>query len=222
MIPAAIIFDFDGVIIDSESVANAALAEALTAAGYATSIDDSLSHYMGHRWDDTRLRIEARWNCVLPESFREDYRAVFQARVGEGLPEVGGVAEFLDRLPDRPRAIASSSSTQWLASNLDRLGLRHHFGDRLFSGAEHVERGKPHPDVYLHAAAEIGVEAKGCWVVEDTATGATAALAAGMRVIGLCAGSHCRADHGDRLQAAGVHHIAHDYAKVARLIGLAD
>jgi beta-phosphoglucomutase-like phosphatase (HAD superfamily) len=117
-----------------------------------------------------------------------------------------------------PKAVASSSPTRWLRGSLERFGLLHHFGDRLFSAAEHVSRGKPHPDIYLHAARAIGVEPARTLVLEDTAPGVAAARAAGMTVVGLCAGRHCGSGYGDRLRAAGAAPVLTTYTQVLEFI----
>lgn len=88
----------------------------------------------------------------------------------------------------------------------------------MFSAREHVTRGKPHPDIYLHAASVLGVDPKGAVIIEDSPVGVRAALAAGATVIGLCAGGHCRSGYEARLVEAGAHHVAHDYGEVARLL----
>jgi beta-phosphoglucomutase-like phosphatase (HAD superfamily) len=118
-----------------------------------------------------------------------------------------------------PKAVASSSPTRWLRGALERFGLAHHFGDRLFSAAEHVGRGKPHPDIYLHAARQLGAVPGEVLVLEDTAPGVAAARAAGMTVVGLCAGRHCGPGYGDRLRAAGAGLVAGTYAEVLDFIG---
>jgi HAD superfamily hydrolase (TIGR01509 family) len=128
------------------------------------------------------------------------------------------VAEFLAALPPMPKAVASSSPTHWLRGSLERFGLAQYFGDRLFSAAEHVSRGKPHPDIYLHAALEIGVEPAGILVLEDTAPGVAAARAAGMTVVGLCAGRHCGPGYGDRLRSAGASPVVGTYAEVLEFL----
>lgn len=125
---------------------------------------------------------------------------------------------FLEALPPVPKAVASSSPTRWLRSALQRFGLAHHFGERLFSAAEHVGRGKPHPDIYLHAARELGVDPGQVLVLEDTAPGVVAARAAGMTVVGLCAGLHCGPGYGDRLRSAGAATVAASYAEVLDFI----
>lgn len=129
-----------------------------------------------------------------------------------------GVEAFLDALPPIPKAVASSSPTRWLSGSLERFGLAHHFGERLFSAAEHVVRGKPHPDIYLHAARELGVDAGKVLVLEDTAPGVVAAKAAGMTVVGLCAGLHCGPGYSERLRSAGAEPVVASYAEVLDFI----
>jgi HAD superfamily hydrolase (TIGR01509 family) len=176
-----------------------------------------VERYIGLNWRDTRAVIEAGIGRPLPADFRPRTKQAFQLRLDE-VNAVAGVEAFLDALPPVAKAVASSSPTSWLRGSLERFGLAHHFGDRLFSAAEHVSRGKPHPDIYLHAARALGVEPKQVLVIEDTAPGVTAAKAAGMTVIGLCAGLHCGPGYGDRLRAAGSDHVVGRYAELFDLI----
>ncbi|MFC5796139.1 HAD family hydrolase [Sphingopyxis terrae] len=126
--------------------------------------------------------------------------------------------EFLATLGDRPRAIASSSSPAYIAMSLDRFGLAHHFGPHVYS-ADGWDRGKPHPDIYLAAAKGIGADPAACLAIEDSPTGAQAALAAGMTVVGFCGAGHIvdRGAHGAMLRAVGVHHVAEDFADIATI-----
>lgn len=217
MIFQAMIFDFDGVIVDSEILSNAVLAEALTELGHPTSLEQAVERYIGLNWRDTVAVIEAEIGRPLPEDFRPRTKQAFELRLDE-VTAVAGVADFLEALPPMPKAVASSSPTRWLRSSLERFGLAHHFGDRLFSAAEHVARGKPHPDIYLHAAAELRVAPRDVLVLEDTAPGVAAARAAGMNVVGLCAGLHCGAGYGERLRSAGAEPVVAGYAEVLELI----
>lgn len=218
MIFQAIIFDFDGVIVDSEILSNAVLAEALSALGHPTTTEQAVERYIGLHWADTRAAIEAEIGRPLPDGFERGMSEAFQLRLQE-VKVVAGVEAFLDAIPSLPKAVASSSPTRWLRAALERFGLADHFGDRLFSAAEHVSRGKPHPDIYLHAARVLGVDAGEVLVLEDTAPGVASAKAARMNVVGLCAGLHCSPGYGDRLRAAGAGHIARSYAEVLDLIG---
>lgn len=218
MIFQAMIFDFDGVVVDSEILSNAILAEALTELGHPTTLEQAIERYIGFNWRDTVAIIEAEIGRPLPADFRARAKEAFELRVDE-VTAVAGVADFLAALPPIPKAVASSSPTRWLSDSLERFGLAHHFGDRLFSASEHVARGKPHPDIYLHAARALGARPDEVLVLEDTPTGVKSARAAGMTVVGLCAGLHCGPGHGERLLEAGAHHVVADYAEVLDLIG---
>lgn len=204
-------------IVDSEILSNAILAEALTALGHRTTSEQAVERYIGLNWRDTVEVIEAGIGGPLPPGFRDGTREAFRLRLDE-VKAVEGVADFLESLPPLPKAVASSSPTEWLATALDRFGLARHFAGRLFSAAEHVERGKPFPDIYLHAAGALGVAPAEILVLEDTAPGVRAAKAAGMTVVGLCAGLHCGAGYGDRLSAAGADLVAGSYGEVRDIV----
>src|SRR5262245_26370936 len=148
-----IIFDFDGVLIESEWAGNAQIAEYLTELGHPTSVEDSMHNFMGLSGEAFIGAIEHWIGRPLPDDFHSA-RAEEDARVlAEGIEAVAGAVAFIRALPPGlPRAIASSSSVGWLQTHLDHLGLRDAFGDKLFSGGAHVARGKPAPDLYLHAA----------------------------------------------------------------------
>lgn len=218
---AAILFDFDGVLIESEALGNRQIADYLTAIGHPTTPEQSMAQFMGLSGADFLARVEQWIGRPLPGDFHAA-RAAEDARVMEsGIAEVAGAAAFVRALPPAlPRAIVSSSSTRWIRRHLAHIGLTAAFGDHLYSGSEHVAQGKPAPDLYLHAAARLGVPIAGCAIIEDSPVGATGAVASGAYVIGLCAGSHCAPDHAARLRALGVDAIAHDFGEVARLLAL--
>ena len=214
-----LIFDFDGVLIESEYVGNKQIAEYLTRIGHPTSVEDSMREFMGLAGRDFLDAIERWIGRPLPEEFHEE-RRVEDARVlAEGVGAVAGAVGFIESLPaGLPRAIASSSSPEWIEAHLDHLKLRHHFEGRIFSGRRDVARGKPAPDIYLHAAAAIGAPIDRVAIIEDSPVGVTGAVASGAFVIGLAAGNHCFDGHGERLKALGAHVIAHSFEDVARLI----
>lgn len=215
----AIIFDFDGVLLESEYAGNRQIAEYLTGIGHPTTPEDSMANFMGLAGADFFGAVENWIGRAIPDDFHA-VRAEEDSRVlEEGLPAVAGAIRFIETLPETlPRAIASSSSSEWITRHLEHLGVRHAFGDKIFSGREHVERGKPAPDIYLHAAAALGVDIHRTVILEDSPVGVTGAVASGAYVVGLCAGTHCAPDHADRLRALGVHAIATDFDEVARLI----
>lgn len=217
----AIIFDFDGVLIDSEYAGNRHLADCLTGLGHPISPADAMAAFMGLSGEQFLGAVERYLGRPIPPDFHAARREEAARALREGLDEVAGARAFVRALPaDIPRAIASSSSTSWIRAHLDHLGLADDFGDHIYSGREHVARGKPAPDLYLHAAAQLGVPIERSVILEDSPVGAVGAVASGAHVIGLCAGLHCAAGHDDRLRALGVRDIATDFAEVARLAGL--
>lgn len=217
----AIIFDFDGVIVDSEMVANRALAEALTGLGSPTTAEEAIRRYSGRRWSDCLPLVEEQLGRAVPDDFVATLVADAVARLSAELRAIDGVADFVARQAHRRRAIASSSSRDWLATCLARFDLAHHFGEHVYS-AEGLERGKPHPDVYLMVADRLGIDPARALVVEDSAMGVAAGAAAGMTVIGFLAGSHICDGHGERLRAEGAHHVAADYADLERIVAALD
>jgi HAD superfamily hydrolase (TIGR01509 family) len=216
-----LILDFDGVLLESEYAGNKQIADYLSGIGHPTTAEESMANFMGLNGRDFHAAIERWIGRPLPESFHTA-RAEEDARVlAQGLEAVVGAVRFVEALPaELPKAIASSSSTHWIGTHLEHLGLREHFKGRIFSGHEHVERGKPAPDLYLHAADAIGVPIERLAIVEDSPVGVTAAVASGAYVIGLCAGRHCLPGHAERLQALGVHALAGSFEEVEELLGL--
>ena len=214
-----IIFDFDGVLLESEYSGNRQIADYLTGIGHPTSVEQSMSEFMGLSGGDFIGAVQRWIGRTLPDDFHAARKKEDERSLREGIEAVAGAVEFVRRLPaDLPRAIASSSRTPWLRGHLAHLGLLDAFDPLIFSGHEHVARGKPAPDVYLHAAAAMGVDIADCVILEDSVVGATGAVVSGGFVIGLCAGSHCVPGHADRLRAVGVQAIAHDFEEVAALI----
>jgi HAD superfamily hydrolase (TIGR01509 family) len=219
MTAAGLILDFDGVLIESEYVGNKQIADYLTARGHATTAEEAMANFMGLSGDDFHKAIERWIGRVLPDDFHSEREVEDRRALKEGLEAVAGAIAFVESLPSSlPRAIASSSSTHWIHRHLDHLGIRAHFGDNIFSGREHVARGKPAPDIYLHAAKAMDVPIEDVVIVEDSPIGATGALASGAKVIGLVAGNHCLPGHAERLQALGVDEVADSFEELARLI----
>lgn len=210
------IFDFDGVIADSEALANTVLAEFITDLGHPTNLDDSLEHYSGRRWDDAMAAIASVVGKPLPASFSDDLKSAVLDRFRTDLTEVSGAAKFIQTFSDVPRCIASSSSIDRLQLCLSVLNLTDKFGGNVFS-ADMVPRGKPHPDIFLLAADKLGVNPRSCLVIEDSTSGIKAAVAAGMTAVGLCAASHIREGHHLKLREAGAVHLANSWNEVEKI-----
>ena len=217
----AIIFDFDGVLLDSEYESNRLLAELLSELGHSTSVEQALRSFVGLSGPQFLAAIEEHIRGPLPTEFADRRKAQSAAARRAGVPAVTGAVEFVRGLPrDLPLAVASSSSTRWLRTHLEHLGLTEAFRGHAYSGREHVDRGKPEPDIYLHAAQELGVTIERCVIVEDSEIGARGALASGGRVIGFTAGAHCFADHEAKLRALGVREFAASFAELGAILGL--
>ena len=222
MVPArfaALLFDFDGVLIESEYIGNRHIADFLTSIGHPTTPEESMANFMGYAGKDFLDRVEAWIGRPLPEDFFAAREAEDARVMAEGIEEVAGAIAFVRSPPiDLPKAVVSSSSTRWIRRHLEHIGLSDVFGDHLYSGREHVERGKPAPDLYLYGADKLGVAIQDCVIIEDSQVGATGAVASGGYVIGLCAGNHCAPDHADRLRAIGVAAVASSFDEVAALL----
>lgn len=216
-----IIFDFDGVLLESEYEGNRHLAELLTEIGHPTSVDEALARYTGLSGKDFIAAIEANVGYPLPPTFHDKRRAEDERVLREGLPAIAGAVGFVRSLPaELPIAVASSSRSEWVKTHLDHLGLGAVFAGRIFSGREHVERGKPAPDLYLHVAGQLGTDVRNMVVIEDSEVGAKGAIESGARVIGLVAGAHCLPGHAERLRELGVREIARNFDDVRSLLRL--
>lgn len=219
MIFDAIIFDFDGVLLESELELNRLTADLLTKLGHPTTLNEALEHYTGLTGSDVLQAMEARIGAPVPAAFHETMREASRRALDEGIEPIAGAVEFVRALPtDLPKAVASSSSTRWIRTHLEHLNLRDAFEPHIYSGKEHVTRGKPAPDLYLHAARELGAPIERIVIIEDSKVGATGALASGATVIGLAAGKHCLDGHADMLRSLGVDHVAHSFDDVTSLL----
>ena len=217
----AIIFDFDGVLLESEFEGNQLLARLLTDLGHPTTPKEAIEHFTGLSGKDFIDTVESRIGRALPPEFHDATRAERDRTLEEGIAAVLGAVEFVRALPPNlPKAVASSSSTRWVRTHLAHIGLDGLFEPHIYSGREHVKRGKPAPDLYLYAASELGVPIERTAIIEDSKVGATGALAAGGTVIGLAAGRHCYDGHGEMLREVGVREIAHSFDEVAVLLGI--
>lgn len=210
----ALILDFDGVIADSEPLANQTLADLLTELGATTTLEQSYARYVGRRISEIAVAVAAHHRIALPEDFERMLLEATIARFQAELEPVPGVRDFLARHAETPKAIASSSPVRRLKASIETLGLGDAFGEHVYS-ADMVRRGKPAPDLFLMAAAAIDARPAKCVVVEDSPSGVEAGVAAGMRTIGLLAGGHILPGHEARLRDAGAWRVVDDFSGVA-------
>jgi HAD superfamily hydrolase (TIGR01509 family) len=216
----ALIFDFDGVLIESEYVSNVQIADVLTHLGHPTTIEEAIAKFTGLGGKDFLDAVAHHIGGDVPDAFYHARKVEDERVLRDGLDAVAGAIAFVSGLPeDMPRAIASSSTTHWIRTHLQHIGLTPAFDPHIYSGREHVARGKPAPDIYLHAADALGVSIARSVIIEDSPVGVTGAVASGAWVIGLAAGQHCADGHDAKLRAQGAHEIAYSFEDVAELIG---
>lgn len=173
-----VIFDNDGVLVDSEPVANAVLARLLTECGFPCTVEHSIAEFLGRSVPQVRALVEERLGRPLPADLEARYVAELYPSFESWLQPIPGVIEAL-RAIALPVCVASSGTHERIRLTLSCTGLWDRFAGRVFS-AQDVGRGKPAPDLFLYAAASLGAEPNRCAVVEDSPAGVTAANAAGM------------------------------------------
>jgi HAD superfamily hydrolase (TIGR01509 family) len=203
-----IIFDCNGVLVDSEPIAAGALSDALGRMGLAVSAETIMRRFHGLRPADTLAAVEAAARCKLPPSFRIELAADTLRRLRSQLRAIPHAAHALTWIRG-PKAIASSSTIERIRLSLEITGLIRFFEPRLFSAAE-MQKGKPAPELFLAAAARSQVAPGDCIVVEDSAAGVSGAVAAGMRAIGFVGGSHAPGRLASDLHVAGARTVIAD------------
>jgi HAD superfamily hydrolase (TIGR01509 family) len=211
-----IIFDCDGVLVDSEPIINLAYQEALNECGFRITSQEYMDRFSGMSDEETFRIIEQQWGRPLPADFERRVTALVDARCETSLTTTPGVDEALAAIRI-PVCVASSGVPDRIRTSLRIVGLLDHFEPHLFS-ATAVQRGKPAPDLFLHAARSMGAARSRCLVVEDSVPGVQAGIAAGMTVIGYCGGGHCRADHADILRGQGATRIIADMRELISTI----
>jgi HAD superfamily hydrolase (TIGR01509 family) len=192
-----VIFDCDGVLVDSEMLSAGVLMAMMAEEGFPLSEEAFRSDFLGRSFSAAALRARERFGRPLPEDFEGRYRDRLFARLAAELKPMAGVAQVLAAL-SVPFCLATSSSPRRLALSLQSAGLASFFEGRCFTASQ-VQRGKPAPDLFLFAAAQMGAAPARCLVIEDSELGVRAGLAAGMTVWHFAGGCHVLA--GYRLPA---------------------
>lgn len=175
-----VIFDCDGVLVDSERLAIKVDVQVLAQLGWPITEEEAVERFVGFSEADFRLAIESHLGRRLPDDWEEQVEPLYRGAFAAELRPVEGIVEALDRIAI-PSCVASSGTHEKMRFTLGLTGLYERFRDRIFSATE-VDRGKPSPDLFLHAANRMGVRPAACVVVEDSVHGVTAARAAGMAV----------------------------------------
>jgi HAD superfamily hydrolase (TIGR01509 family) len=206
-----VIFDCDGVLVDSELITNRVFVGMLNELGLKLSLDDMFERFVGRSMPQCLALIAQLLGREVPDEFVSAYRVRIAAALKSELLAVPGIESVLESLT-LPYCVASSGTHDKMQMTLGLTGLLPKFEGRMFSVTE-VAHPKPFPDVFLHAAKQMGVAASSCAVIEDTPTGVQAGVAAGMTVFGFCAHTPRH-----RLLEAGAHHTFEHMRELARLV----
>jgi HAD superfamily hydrolase (TIGR01509 family) len=214
---ALVIFDCDGVLVDSEPIALRLLLETLAEAGLPLDAGEASRRFLGRSLASTRELIARDFGVALTDAALAEMRRRLYAAFRAELAPVPGIAETLDALPCA-YCVASSSQPERISLSLEVTGLLPRFDGRIFS-ATMVARGKPAPDLFLFAAGSLGYPPAACLVVEDSPAGIEAAKAAGMKVIAFTGGSHAASDdHRARVAALGPDAVLDDMRRLPTLV----
>ncbi len=197
-----VIFDCDGVLVDSELIANQVFARVLKeVCDLEFTLDQMYEHFVGNSEARCLEVIEAMLGCKPPPELSKRYRNDINQALAESVVAVNGIELVLQEI-NVPYCVASSGSHEKMQLTLGKTNLSDYFDGNIFSTSE-VERGKPYPDIYLHAAQAMGVDdVKKCLVIEDSPIGVTGAVAAGMKVFG-----YAELMPAEKLLAAGAHRV---------------
>jgi HAD superfamily hydrolase (TIGR01509 family) len=217
----AVIFDCDGVLVDSEVLAQQVELQALAEIGLEYDPESFSTRFLGMSNDSFFAALErdsvVHRGCALPAGFRARCQARYHGLLDEQLAEVPGAREAVASIR-HPKAVASSSERPALEKKLRKTGLWAHFAPHIYS-ADHVAAAKPAPDLFLHAAEALARRPEDCLVLEDSGNGVTAARAAGMRVWGfLGGGHHLGPGCGARLKAAGAERLVGNWQDATQLL----
>lgn len=212
-----IIFDCDGVLVDSEVLAIRAEVRVLADAGFPMTEDEIAATCVGLSYPDMMALLEGRFATPMPQGLEQRIQDEAIAAFPAELQELPGMSDFLRR-NTLPRCVASSGTPERIALSLGITGLDGAFDPHAIFSSTLVANGKPAPDLFLYAASEMGASPSECIVIEDSPHGITAAKAAGMVAIGLAAGGHMRPETIGKLLDAGADELAHTVSELDAII----
>ena len=212
--PDLVIFDCDGVLVDSEIVAARVEAELLTSAGFEISAEEIFETYAGLTFKDIMLRLEEKSHVPFQASLIDRAEELVDRKLRSDVRIIDGAREAVAAVTV-PRAVCSNSSTERVQFMLEKVRLLPFFAGRIFSGLDiPSKKTKPAPDVFLYAADKLGANPKNTFVIEDSVHGIAGAKAAGMRVIGFTGAGHSYPGHADALTEAGAETVIRRWAEL--------
>ena len=214
-----IIFDCDGVLVDSEPIAARVLERYLRELDYPLIVRaEDHDRFLGYTLAKMVAELESATGVPLPANFIDELRRRDQAAFTTELRPIDGITAALARLP-QARCIASSGPYEKIRRSLALTGRTDLFEPHIFSAHDpNVARGKPAPDLFRHAAGTMGFAPGDCLVIEDSVAGVEAGVAAGMRVFGFSGGGHCRSGHDETLRVAGAMTVFSDMEALPALV----
>lgn len=212
-----IIFDCDGVLVDSEIISNQVFADYLSNHGLEITAQECIERFVGLSMSTCKSMVE-KDGYPMPDSFIDKiYEATMDA-LSRDLEPICGIHDALASVSaTKSVCVASSGSPAKIDNSLTKAGLLDHFGDFVYS-ANQVSNGKPAPDLFLFAASQMETSPERSIVIEDSRAGVQAGVAAGMTVVGFTGGSHIHPGHGDALRSLGAYHILEDMAGLPALL----
>jgi HAD superfamily hydrolase (TIGR01509 family) len=211
-----VVFDCDGVLIDSEVIAARAHAKALSRLGYPIGVEEIIRRFAGVPDRDMVAILEREMGHALPDDYAAQTKDAIRRSYGQDLEAIPHVREAVAAI-GVPICVASSSLPDKLQLGLRLAGLHHLFAPHVFSAAQ-VRRGKPWPDLFLFVAERMGAVPARCVVVEDSLVGVKAAVAAGMTALGFTGGSHCETGHAALLRSEGAALVFDDMRQLPAIL----
>jgi HAD superfamily hydrolase (TIGR01509 family) len=213
-----ILFDCDGVLVDSEIIAAQVESRLLKDAGVEITAEDMCIRFAGMDWKNILLTIEKESDLPLSASLIDKSEALLDKALAQRVKIIEGVKFALAKITEQ-RCICSNSSSPRLDMMLTKVGLKPYFAPHVYSAKDlGPDRTKPKPDIYLHGAKQFGADPKRCLVIEDSVHGVHAARAAGMRVIGFTGGGHTYPTHADRLTDAGAETVISRMVELPQMV----
>jgi HAD superfamily hydrolase (TIGR01509 family) len=211
-----IIFDCDGVLVDSEVISCQAHAATLMRHGYPITPEEVLGRFLGVSDREARQIVETEMGRKLPDDFEAQVKQETLRFYADELKAIAHVGDAIAAI-DLPKCVASSGTPEKIRHGLTCAGLYEQLAPHIFSALQ-VKRGKPAPDLFLFAAEQMKTAPGRCIVIEDSVPGVTGARAAGMTVLGFHGGSHCASGHAHALRTAGAHGTFDDMRQLPGLI----
>lgn len=213
-----ILFDCDGVLVDSEIIAAQVESKLLRDAGFDITAEDMCVRFAGMDWKNILLTIEKEADIPLSASLIDKSEKLLDTALAQRVKMIDGVKFALSKITEQ-RCICSNSSSPRLDMMLSKVGLKPYFAPHIYSAKDlGPDRAKPKPDIYLHGAKQFGADPSRCLVIEDSTHGVHAARAAGMRVIGFTGGSHTYPTHADRLTDAGAETVISRMVELPQMV----